>query len=60
MHTLIFIHRKQLTDGSFVYDVQVGDHTWAAVTEADAEKLADAISHAITDHTNDTAEAVYE
>jgi hypothetical protein len=54
-HTNILIERKTLTDGSHVFDVWLEGVCFSAVTQEDAEALANKLFSAITDHTNTTA-----
>jgi hypothetical protein len=58
--TVIFVTPKALSDGSKVFDVRLGNEVWPAVTEDDANSLAEKIKDAIEDHTNATAGVVYE
>jgi hypothetical protein len=61
MITLVFIRRERLTDGSYGFNVQLGEFEWKAVTEQDADKLAQTIVAAVNAHTVDgLAEVVYE
>jgi hypothetical protein len=57
---VIFVLREKLSDNSEVFNVKVGGEKFPAVTEADAEDLAEKISEAINDHTTSTAGVVYE
>lgn len=58
--TLIFVVPKTLTDGSVTYDVQIGDMVWHAVTEDDANEMAEKIADAINAHSCETADTVVE
>jgi hypothetical protein len=58
--TIIFVVPQTLTDNSIVYDVKIGNLTFHAVTKDDAIDLAEKMSVAIEDHTNDTTGIVYE
>jgi hypothetical protein len=57
---VIFITCKKLTDGSKVYNVNVGNVELAAVTESDAMDLADKIVDAVNDHSVSTAGSVFD
>ena len=57
---LIFIVSEKLSDGSQVFNVIFGEMKFPAVTEDDAVQLAETISNAINDHTNNRADVIYE
>jgi len=52
---VIKVHEKSLSDGSKVFDVQVGETMFPAVTEKDAYVFANTVYHAIRDYTNEHA-----
>lgn len=54
MDTIVTVIERKLTDGSEVYEVLVGGLLLRAVTQRDAEALADKLSAAIDAHTNET------
>lgn len=56
MEYAIRVVRETLTDGSFVYNIRLGDAVFHACSENDATKLADTLFSAINEHTVDTAE----
>lgn len=47
----INVRQKFLGDGSPVYDVEIGEKVWQAVTATDAENLAYKLRDAIMEHT---------
>lgn len=55
----IRVEQEILSDGSDVYNVRFSDIKLAAVTEHDANLLADKIAAAINEHTNDEAIGKY-
>ena len=55
IHT-VYLQPKRLTDGSIVYDVQIGDVTLPCITENDAGTLITKLRAAIEDHTNETTQ----
>lgn len=55
---LIFIDGKLLSDGSQVFDVRIGERVWPAVSQHDAEAMAEKIRAAIVAHTNLTVGVV--
>jgi hypothetical protein len=55
MKMVIKVHEKSLSDGSKVFDVQVGETMFPAVTEKDAYVFANTVYHAIRDYTNEHA-----
>jgi hypothetical protein len=57
---IVFVVPETLSDGSVVYNVKIGGLTLNAVTESDANDLAEKISDAIGDHTVNTAGVVVE
>jgi hypothetical protein len=57
---LFFVIREKLSDGSEVFNVQLGDIRFPAVTQDDALELAEKLSDAINDHTTTTAAVVDE
>jgi hypothetical protein len=57
---LFFVRPETLTDGSKVFNVWYGDIKFSAVTEEDAEELANKLMDAINDHTNDVADFIDE
>jgi len=57
---LIFVVPETLSDKSVVYNVKLGNVTFHAVTESDAHDLAEGFLSLIEEHTNDTADTVYE
>lgn len=48
----ITVIRRYLSDGSPVYDVRIGGIDLPAVSERDADALAEKVKDAIEDHTN--------
>lgn len=57
---LVFVTHETLSDGSEVHNVVFGEFTFHAITESDADELANDIVRSIEAHTNDTADVVYE
>jgi hypothetical protein len=51
-HFPIWVVRKELSDASEVFDVEIGGQTVEAVTKDDAYELAQKISEAINEHSN--------
>lgn len=54
----VYVTPKRLSDGSSVFDVSIGSVVLAAVTERDAEQLADKIAEAVREHTNEDTQVV--
>lgn len=55
---LVFVVREKLSDGSIVWNVELEKITIHAVTQEDAEDLAEAIALAINEHSVNTAETI--
>jgi hypothetical protein len=49
----IYIERERLTDGSFVFNVRLGDVVLHAYDEAAAKALAMTIAEAVNEYTTD-------
>jgi hypothetical protein len=52
---IVWIITRELSDGSEVFDVDLNGQIFEAVSEDDAEQLAEAFADAISSHTNSTA-----
>jgi hypothetical protein len=57
---VVFVVAETLSDNSIVYNVKLGQLTLNAVTQSDAQDLAEKISTAIADHTVNTTGVVDE
>ena len=58
--TLVFVVPETLSDNSVVYNVILGEYTWHATDQENANELAEKIVAAINEHTVDEADVVYE
>jgi hypothetical protein len=57
---ILFVERRELSDGSFVFNVVLGDMRFAATSQDDAEEFAEKISDAINEDTTQTAGVIVE
>lgn len=60
MEHQITIIERTLSDGSYVYDVVFGNALLPAVTERDAQLLAERFTLAIREHSNEEVRTVYK
>ena len=56
---MIWVRRETLSDGSHVYNVEFGTLTIPAISEKDAESLAEKLRDNIAYHTNETVVASF-
>ena len=56
----VIVAPRKLLDGSKVFDVWIGNVSLHAVTEEDAACLAEEFVELVANHTNNTADVVYE
>ncbi len=59
LELVIWILKEKLTDGSYVFNVELNGEKYPAITEYDATEMAEKIAAAINDHSNAKASVMY-